>query len=50
MVAIRLYETAFRFFRFGYAAAIGISMLIFSIVLANFFLAVMRRADTAQAG
>ena len=49
VVAIRLYETAFRFFRFGYAAAIGISMLVFSIVLANLFLAVMRRADTAQA-
>lgn len=47
VVAIRLYETAFRFFRFGYAAAIGISMLAFSIVLANLFLAVMRRADAA---
>ncbi|MBE7158898.1 MAG: sugar ABC transporter permease, partial [Rhodospirillales bacterium] len=47
VVAIRLYETAFRFFRFGYAAAIGISMLAFSIVLANLFLAVMRKADAA---
>ena len=49
VVAIRLYETAFRFFRFGYAAAIGISMLAFSIVLANLFLAVLRRADNAAA-
>ena len=47
VVAIRLYETAFRFFRFGYAAAIGISMLAFSIVLANLFLAVLRRTETA---
>ena len=31
IVPIRLYETAFRFFDFGYAAAIGLTMLAFSI-------------------
>ena len=38
VVAIRLYETAFRFFHLGYAAAIGITMLIFTIVIAKLFL------------
>ncbi|HEY0790795.1 MAG TPA: sugar ABC transporter permease [Chthoniobacterales bacterium] len=38
VVAIRLYETAFRFFHLGYAAAIGLTMLIFTIVIAKVFL------------
>lgn len=38
VVAIRLYETAFRFFHLGYAAAIGLTMLIFTIVIAKLFL------------
>jgi multiple sugar transport system permease protein len=38
-----LYETAFRFFDFGYAAAIGLTMLAFSIVIARAF---VRMLDT----
>jgi len=38
VVAIRLYETAFRFFHLGYAAAIGLTMLIFTIIIAKLFL------------
>ncbi len=38
VVAIRLYETAFRFFHLGYAAAIGLTMLTFTIVIAKLFL------------
>jgi multiple sugar transport system permease protein len=38
VVAIRLYETAFRFFHLGYAAAIGLTMLIFTITIAKLFL------------
>ena len=37
IVPIRLYETAFRFFDLGYAAAIGLSMLVVTIVMADVF-------------
>ncbi|MEU7854221.1 sugar ABC transporter permease [Nonomuraea sp. NPDC049141] len=37
IVPIRLYETAFRFFDLGYAAAIGLAMLAFSIFIARTF-------------
>jgi multiple sugar transport system permease protein len=43
IVPIRLYETAFRFFDLGYAAAIGLAMLAFSIVIARMF---VRLLDT----
>ncbi|GGP16594.1 sugar ABC transporter permease [Nonomuraea glycinis] len=43
IVPIRLYETAFRFFDFGYAAAIGLTMLAFSILIARAF---VRMLDT----
>ncbi|WP_326819328.1 carbohydrate ABC transporter permease [Streptosporangium sp. NBC_01756] len=43
IVPIRLYETAFRFFDFGYAAAIGLAMLAFSIFIARTF---VRLLDT----
>ncbi len=43
IVPIRLYETAFRFFDFGYAAAIGLTMLAFSIFIARAF---VRMLDT----
>ena len=42
-VPVRLYETGFRFFDLGYAAAIGLSMLAVSILLANLFLRLLRR-------
>lgn len=42
IVPIRLYETAFRFFDLGYAAAIGLSMLAVTILVANIFLRVLK--------
>ena len=37
-VPVRLYEVAFRFFDLGYAAAIGLLMLIVSIIVARLFI------------
>jgi multiple sugar transport system permease protein len=48
IVPIRLYETAFRFFDLGYAAAIGISMLAVSILVANLFMRTLRRRGLAR--
>lgn len=42
-VPVRLYETAFRFFDLGYAAAIGLAMLAASIVVARAFIRVLDR-------
>ena len=48
IVPIRLYETAFRFFDLGYAAAIGLSMLVVTIIMANVFLGILKRRGLAQ--
>jgi multiple sugar transport system permease protein len=48
IVPIRLYETAFRFFDLGYAAAIGLSMLAVSILLANLFMRVLKKRGLAK--
>jgi multiple sugar transport system permease protein len=48
IVPIRLYETAFRFFDLGYAAAIGLSMLAVTIVMANLFLRTLKRRGLAR--
>jgi multiple sugar transport system permease protein len=48
IVPIRLYETAFRFFDLGYAAAIGLSMLAVSILLANLFMRVLKKRGLAR--
>ncbi|HEY3190437.1 MAG TPA: sugar ABC transporter permease [Solirubrobacteraceae bacterium] len=48
IVPIRLYETAFRFFDLGYAAAIGLSMLVVTILIANGFMRVMRARGLAR--
>jgi multiple sugar transport system permease protein len=48
IVPIRLYETAFRFFDLGYAAAIGLSMLAASILIANLFMRTLRRRGLAR--
>jgi multiple sugar transport system permease protein len=48
IVPIRLYETAFRFFDLGYAAAIGLSMLAVSILLANLFMRTLKRRGLAR--
>jgi multiple sugar transport system permease protein len=43
IIPIRLYETAFRFFDLGYAAAIGLSMLAVTIVMANLFMRTLNK-------
>jgi multiple sugar transport system permease protein len=43
VIPIRLYETAFRFQELGYAAAIGLSMLAFSILVANLFVRILKQ-------
>jgi multiple sugar transport system permease protein len=48
IIPIRLYETAFRFFELGYAAAIGLGMLAFSILIANLFLRMLARQGLAR--
>ena len=47
-IPIRLYETGFRFFDLGYAAAIGLSMLAASILVANLFLKILHRRGLAK--
>ncbi len=46
IIPIRLYETAFRFFNLGYAAAIGLSMLVVTIILGKVFVGFMMKGDT----
>ncbi|WP_158881199.1 carbohydrate ABC transporter permease [Amycolatopsis anabasis] len=41
VVPIRLYETAFRFFDLGYAAAIGLVMLVVTVLIARAFVRVL---------
>jgi multiple sugar transport system permease protein len=48
IVPIRLYETAFRFFDLGYAAAIGLSMLAVTIVMANLFMRILKQRGLAR--
>jgi multiple sugar transport system permease protein len=48
LIPIRLYETAFRFFDLGYAAAIGLSMLAVSIIVANLFLRILKKRGLAK--
>lgn len=48
VIPIRLYEEGFRFFDLGYAAAIGLTMLAFSIVVANVFVRLLRRRGLAR--
>jgi multiple sugar transport system permease protein len=48
VIAIRLYETAFRFFNLGYAAAIGLTMLVVTIILGKIFVRYMTRGTTSE--
>ena len=48
IIPIRLYETAFRFFDLGYAAAIGLGMLVFSILVANVFVRILESRRLAR--
>ncbi|MEJ7631168.1 MAG: sugar ABC transporter permease [Rubrobacteraceae bacterium] len=48
IIPIRLYETAFRFFDLGYAAAIGLGMLVFSILVATVFVRILERRGLAK--
>jgi multiple sugar transport system permease protein len=45
VIPMRLYETAFRFFNLGYAAAIGLTMLVVTIILGKLFVNYMLRGD-----
>jgi multiple sugar transport system permease protein len=47
-IPIRLYETGFRFFDLGYAAAIGLSMLAASILIANIFVRTLQKRGLAK--
>lgn len=49
IIPIRLYDIAFRFFDLGYAAAVGITMLVFSILIANGFMKVFGRREETPA-
>jgi multiple sugar transport system permease protein len=48
IIPLRLYETAFRFFDLGYAAAIGLGMLVFSILVATVFVQILQRRGLAR--
>lgn len=48
VVPLRLYETAFRFFDLGYASAIGISMLVVTIVVSKIFVSLLERRGVAS--
>jgi multiple sugar transport system permease protein len=48
IVPVRLYEVAFRFFDLGYAAAIGLLMLVVSIVIARAFVRLLDRKGLAR--
>ena len=48
IVPIRLYEQAFRFFDLGYAAAIGLSMLAVTILVANVFMKILKARGLAK--
>lgn len=48
IVPLRLYETAFRFFDLGYAAAIGLMMLAVTIVMARGFIRLLDRKGLAR--
>lgn len=45
IIPIRLFENAFRFFDLGYAAAIGLMMLVLTILIAQGFVRVLDRKD-----
>lgn len=45
IIPIRLYDIAFRFFDLGYAAAVGITMLVFSIMVATAFTKLLKRQE-----
>lgn len=44
-VVIRIYQTAFRFYDFNYAATIGVAGFLFVFVIALLFLAIQRRQE-----
>lgn len=48
IVPVRLYETAFRFFDLGYAAAIGLTMLLLTILIARVFVRILDRKGLAR--
>lgn len=47
IVPLRLFETAFRFFDLGYAAAIGLMMLVVTIFMARIFVRLLDKKGLA---
>jgi multiple sugar transport system permease protein len=47
-VGIRIYEEAFRFFRLGYASALGLAMIVVTIVLGRVFVNVLGGEQGAE--
>ncbi|MEQ7125868.1 sugar ABC transporter permease [Actinopolymorpha sp. B11F2] len=47
-VPVRLYETAFRFFDLGYAASIGLAMLVVTILIARVFVRLLDQKGLAR--
>ncbi|GAB2674537.1 carbohydrate ABC transporter permease [Thalassiella azotivora] len=48
IIPIRLFENAFRFFDLGYAAAIGLMMLVVTIAIAKLFVSVLGSKEVAR--
>jgi multiple sugar transport system permease protein len=44
-IVIRIYSTAFRFYDFSYAAALGVAGFLLALTVALVFLAVQRRQE-----
>jgi multiple sugar transport system permease protein len=49
IIGIRIYEEAFRFFRLGYASAIGLAMIVVTIVLGRLFVNLLGGGQEAEA-
>jgi multiple sugar transport system permease protein len=47
-IPVRLYETAFRFFDLGYAATIGLTMLVVAILIARIFVRLLDQKGLAR--
>jgi multiple sugar transport system permease protein len=48
IIPVRLFETAFRFLDFGYAAVLGLVMLAFSVLIAQVFVRILDRKGLAR--
>jgi len=44
-IVIRIYNTAFRFYDFSYAAVLGVAGFVMALTIALFFVAIQRRQE-----